>query len=51
MSAITSWQFSVDGVGEVQVFPYIVGYAGGFVLVGLGADSGTELRGLEPRQR
>ena len=41
MSAITSWQFSVDGVGGVQVFPYSVGYAGGFVLVGLGADDGT----------
>ena len=42
MSAITSWQFSVDGVGQVQVFPYDVGYSGGFVLVGLGADDGTD---------
>ena len=42
MSAITSWQFSVDGVGQVQVFPYSVGYAGGFVLAGFGDGGGTD---------
>lgn len=41
MSAITSWQFSVDGVGQVQVYGYEIGYAGGFVLAGFGDGGGA----------
>lgn len=41
MNAITQWQFSVNGVGAVQVYDHDFAYAGGFVIVGLGGGAGT----------
>ena len=51
MSAITSWQFSVDGVGQVQVYGYEIGYAGGFVLAGFGDGRRYGLRGVGSRRQ
>src|SRR6266566_9628675 len=42
MSAITNWQFSIDGLGTVQVYTQDFYYAGGFVTVCIGDGGGTD---------
>lgn len=40
MSAITNWQFSIDGLGTVQLYTSEFYYAGGLAIVGIG-DGGA----------